>query len=372
MKVTMKRSLYSYLLLSLGSGALMETFASSDPRLQKIQMQTQRPQQVLSSPGQRPVKSSSHSMKPWEIHPGFQTYFSISVVDFQGPARNEDLFSCLAKINAAGSLDGKVRLFRLIPSFEGKRTLFPGQNFNKGNLATIARDLSAPVAFLNVNQGKRALGLFPYFFNSFDIYLPNGGTNTCSPGYLYDTNVMQALEGDTLGLGAGWKNQDVYIKNWHALFEQGLVVFFVWFNGELFIVTHENIQNFDIQNTTSDLWSTNPAKKTALGLGAAGVVAGVAAGGYVFSNKNLAQLLTAENAKTFGSGALEAGKIVGSKAAEVGKIVGQSGLSFAGNIAAAQASGLIISTAVDALSRRNSGNEGTETGARANQEGINE
>jgi hypothetical protein len=229
-------------------------------------------------------------MKPWMISPQFETFFSkIDKVDFQNLA-SKNFATWLAKINVNAGLEGHVGLYRPSFSQKGKKILFPGQKFNKNNLAKLAKRLGISIVFIYVNHGKTTFGLRPYFFKSLNIYLPDGRTNTCHPGHLYDDPVQQALCSDHLGSGPGWENRNVVIPNWDELFKQGMILFFVWFNGELFIVVPENDQNSAISGITSDQWITPTLKKVFIGAGLAAGTAATLYGGYLLG-KNHASIL---------------------------------------------------------------------------------
>jgi hypothetical protein len=296
MKATMKRLSYSYLLLaSLGSGALMATYA---PRGEEPLLQSQPP---------FPSKSWMNSQELKENFPPLRE------VDYNNP----DYRTLLAKTNKACELDGQVSLHRLPLDPESKKALLPNKNPNKSSFATLSQEINMPIVLLDVNGGKTTFGFFPYFFNKLSIFSSDGRTNTCLPGRLYDDTVIQALGGNNLGSGPGWDKRNS-IPNWRELFKQGIMLFFICFNGKLFIMTPESVANLATQGVTSSAWTTPILKKTAAGLGAGlGAAAVLSATAYGIANPYTAW----KAGKRGGRTAWEAGKVVGKTALKEGKDV---------------------------------------------------
>jgi hypothetical protein len=328
----MKRLLYSYLLLSLGSDALMGSSRppnAESPFLsqENVKAQIPMPPKAGSVPSslentqiQMPMplntEPSNASQLPslvnlWDREPKFKTYFEQPTeADPNNPAYTQDYINWLAKINTVCGFNGKVKLYHLHFSSEGKKILFSDKNLDKNQLTIVAKDINMPIALLDVNHGETAFRAFPCFFNSLIIFLLDGRINICLPGIWHDDLVKRALSRDHLGRGPGWKNIDAIIENWYELFERKELLFLVWFNGELFIVVPENAPNPAILRITSGHWETSTSKKMLLGAGLTAATIAVLYGGYALTGKNPGQALASAKELT-GQGASEAKKLIG-------------------------------------------------------------
>jgi hypothetical protein len=147
---------------------------------------------------------------------------------------------------------------------------------------TLAAKTDKSIMLLSVNQGKTAFGFKPFFFKTLIITSPNGSTNTCNPGsLLYDDNVQTALQAKDLGSGAKWAHKKFIIKDWRTKYQEGEVLFFIEYDGRLFISFSEENADVDLTKITEKDWKTSTLKKVGTVLAAAAAI-----GGAIYAGQN--------------------------------------------------------------------------------------
>jgi hypothetical protein len=217
----------------------------------------------LAPPPQQKARAHQKNQKGAAIVPLPQQQARFLREDFFSIAKNDLLSAEFRKLNDklhnATALKNAA-LYDIIVSSANPRASYLNGNTSEENYQMLARVLGKPIVVLDVRKSKNLLGLFPNFFISLTIYLPDGTSNVCLAGYIKDANVLAALcefsLGPQLGLPADgtfqprtaiqtptkksqWKNPEVTVPDWVGLWEQQQLLFFVNYDTQQFLFDHE-------------------------------------------------------------------------------------------------------------------------------------
>ncbi|MDR2806729.1 MAG: hypothetical protein LBB11_01055 [Puniceicoccales bacterium] len=233
----------------------VDQFKSSQLPVQELKNESsaiKQEEKLSSSPNEfynkiiQAINNNSSDFREIRKQEDYQDYF------------NNDCLVLLAKINLFCGFDDRVKLYHCT---------FFGSNGIHGYLDNTIKKENTPPIMIKLDVNKDIAGFLPYFFKDLTIYCPTGSRtvneNYCQSSKFSDNNIRKAFadSAGNLGTTGKWKNGNaIYIQDWKNCWREKRVLFFVCYDGKVFIVVPAENPNDQLDSFNRSHWQSSARK----------------------------------------------------------------------------------------------------------------